>query len=146
MLLFKVLTKKEKLNIFLYTFSILIFFGILTGVWDSPFFARKIPTTTVDYYIFVPYALVAGLYLGIANTQCKIRGSGIGGLLGALGFACPTCNILLVSLFGNAAILAYFEPYRHLIGFIGLIILTYALHVKIKGRINNSTHEKTPTN
>ena len=72
--------------------------------------------------------------MGIENTNCKIRSGGIGGLLGALGFACPTCNILLVSLFGNATILAYFEPYRHALGFVGLAVFTYALYVKIKNR------------
>ena len=131
---FKTLSTKEKTQIGLYTLSILIGFGILTGVWDTPYFQRKIPTTIVDYMIFVPYAIIAGIYAGLENTSCKIRSGGIGGLLGALGFACPTCNILLVSLFGNATILAYFEPYRHALGFVGLAIFSYALFVKIKSR------------
>ena len=125
------LSRQDIIRSLLYTFGILLFIGITTSLIPNPIFMRKIDVLPLDYVIFVPYAVLLGFYLGIPTTVCSTKASWFGGLFGFLGFACPTCNAILLMTFGPSVLLTYFEPIRHLVGFIGLAVLAYVLYKKL---------------
>ena len=108
----------------------LLLLGIVTGLWENPIFTRKIEVTVWDYVIFIPYTILLALYFGMKRQVCKLHKSKVAIVLGFFGFACPTCNAILIMLFGSSALVAYFEPIRPLIGMIGVVIMVYAVYQK----------------
>ncbi len=132
----KYIRKEEWKNILFYFLVITLLFGTVTALWVNPFFIRKIEVKNLDYVIFAFYAILGSLYMGIDNKTCAInkKNGYFGGLLGFLGFACPTCNMILVMLVGNSILLTYFEPIRHIVGFIGVFLLFRGVYSKIEFR------------
>jgi threonine/homoserine/homoserine lactone efflux protein len=55
-----------------------------------------------------------------------MRTSGAGGIASFLGIACPTCNKVLVLIFGGPALLAWFDPVRPWLAAAGVIVMGYA--------------------
>lgn len=133
----KYIKNHEWKNIIFYFLVITLLFGTVTALWVNPIFIRKIEVKPLDYVVFGLYAIFGSLYMGIDNQSCAInKKSGyFGGILGFLGFACPTCNMILVMLVGNSILLTYFEPIRHILGFIGVFLLLKGVYQKIKFRI-----------
>ncbi len=126
-----IISKKEWRNIFIYFIVISALFGTTTALWDNPIYMRKIEIKTLDYVIFAFFTILGSFHMGLENKVCK-KSSVFGGVLGFVGFACPTCNAIFVLILGNHFLMNYFEPIRHYIGFIGIIILTWSLYRKIK--------------
>ncbi len=60
------------------------------------------------------------------TMQGTVRASGAGGLASFLGIACPTCNKVLMLVFGGPALLAWFDPLRPLLAAAGLVIMGIA--------------------
>ena len=61
-----------------------------------------------------------------------------GGVFGFLCFGCSICNQLLILLLVITRVLTYIEPYRPLIGSIGIGLLGYAVYNKGKLVFGNS--------
>ncbi len=121
-------------------YSILFFvvFGVLTVLIPNKFFARMTPITMLDYVFLIFISLLLGIYVSFYHYQKK-HGSKkcgavatSGGVFGFLSFGCSLCNKLLILLLGVAGVLAYVEPYRPLIGSIGVSLLGYAVYSKGK--------------
>jgi hypothetical protein len=55
-------------------------------------------------------SLLGGLYVALRRPACADRTAGVGGAVSFLGIACPTCNKLLMLLFGGELLVSYFEP------------------------------------
>ena len=86
--------------------------GTLTAVWSNPVFARMTPTQGFEVWLLAIQSVLVGVYIAIRRPRCPVRGAGFGSLLGFLGIACPTCNKILLIVFGSDLLLTYFEPYR----------------------------------
>jgi threonine/homoserine/homoserine lactone efflux protein len=71
-------------------------------------------------------ALLAGVTVALWVPRCRMRTSGAGGLASFLGIACPTCNKVLVLIFGGPALLAWFDPVRPWLAAAGVIVMGYA--------------------
>ena len=125
------ISRKEWKNIFIYFLLIGVLFGTTSSLWENPIYMRKIEIKTLDYWIFAFFTILGSFHMGIENRVCK-KSSMFGGILGFLGFACPTCNAILVLILGNSFLMTYFEPIRHYIGFIGIGVLAWSLYRKIK--------------
>ena len=100
--------------------------GTVTAVWANPFFVRM---TLVGPWEFVASALTAslgGVTAALWVPQCTLRASGTGGLASFLGIACPTCNKVLMLVFGGPALLAWFDPLRPWLAAAGLVIMGIA--------------------
>ncbi len=132
----KYVKKDEWKSILFYFLIISLLFGTVTALWSNPFFIRKIEVKKLDYVVFLFYTIFGSLYMGIDNKVCSVnkKNGYFGGILGFLGFACPTCNMILVMLVGNSVLLTYFEPIRHILGFIGVFLLFKGVYNKIKFR------------
>ena len=125
------LTRREKLSSVAISAGIFLGLGTLTALWQNPFFIRMTPISAWDFVILGLEALLLGLYLGIRSPACGIKRASIGGVLGFLGFGCSICNKILMLIFGASFLLIYFEPYRYLIGFLGIALIAIALQRKL---------------
>ena len=112
-------------------------FGIPTAVISNSFFIRMIPTTFLDYFFLTSSSILLGAYIGVhyykKNTVKKCNTIATTGSIGSfLAFGCPICNKLLVLLFGATALMTYFEPYRSVLGFMSIGLLSGVLYWRIK--------------
>ena len=81
-----------------------------------------------DYLILSVEALLIGLFFGIRTPSCATKKVGIGGIF---GFGCSVCNKFLLLLFNSTFILTYFEPVRHYVGVLGILLFSHALLQKL---------------
>jgi hypothetical protein len=97
--------------------------GTVTAVWANPLFVRMTPVGPWEFGATVLTALLGGVTAALWVPQCSLRGSGTGGLASFLGIACPTCNKVLMLLFGGPALLAWFDPIRPWLAAAGVVIM-----------------------
>lgn len=113
-------------------------FGIVTGLIPNPLFARMVGETGLDYFFLAASSALLGSYIAVhvykkdTSRTCSAAAY-TGGAGSFMAFGCPVCNTLLVLLFGTTALLAYFEPYRPVLGFLSIGLLIGALYFKFKG-------------
>lgn len=101
--------------------------GTLTALWPNPLFARMTPAQGFEIWLLVAQSLLIGLYVVIRRPHCPVRQAGAGSVVAFLGIACPTCNKLLLLLFGSGVLLEYFEPVRLYVAAAGVILTALAL-------------------
>jgi hypothetical protein len=105
--------------------------GILTVLVPNMLFVRMTPISWFDYVIWPVSALLIGGFMALRHAVAKGAAAcsttaGTGGVAAFLGFSCPICNKVLVLLIGTGGVLTFVEPYRHVIGVVGLLILAGA--------------------
>lgn len=100
--------------------------GTVTAVWANPLFVRMTPVGPWEFGATVLTALLAGVTVALWVPRCRLRTSGAGGLASFLGIACPTCNKILMLIFGGPALLAWFDPVRPWLAAGGVIVMGYA--------------------
>lgn len=99
--------------------------GTVSALWQNPFFVRMTPVGIWELPAAAVMAALGGAYAAIAVPACRTGGAG--GILGFVGIACPTCNKILMLIFGGPALLTYFDPIRPLVAAIGIAVLAWAL-------------------
>lgn len=115
----------------------LVSFSLITALFPNNWFMRMTPTNNLDYVFLVLTSILLGTYVSLSLTEKKqkkqsnaaVYGGGVGGFL---GFGCALCNKLLLLIFGAAGVLTYVEPYRPLIGTMGVGLMGYAVYTKSK--------------
>lgn len=100
--------------------------GTVTAVWINPLFVRMTPVGPWELGATTMTALLAGVTVGLWVPQCRLRTSGAGGVASFLGIACPTCNKVLMLIFGGPALLAWFDPVRPYLAVAGVILMSVA--------------------
>ncbi len=107
---------------------ILVFAGLgtVTAVWANPFFVRMTPVGPWELAATAMTALLAGTTAAFWVPLCDMRTSGTGGIASFLGIACPTCNKILMLIFGGPALLAWFDPVRPFLAAAGVIVMAFA--------------------
>lgn len=100
--------------------------GTVSALWDNPIFIRMTPAGAWEIAALLLLSLLAGLFVAIRRPSCSVRSAGAGGVIGFLGVACPTCNKVLMLLFGGELLLAYFEPIRLYVAAAGVLVLAVA--------------------
>ena len=100
--------------------------GTVTAVWANPLFVRMTPVGPWEFGATFLTALLAGLTVAVWVPRCGLRTSGAGGLASFLGIACPTCNKILMLIFGGPALLAWFDPVRPWVTAAGVIVMGFA--------------------
>lgn len=106
--------------------GVLFFFitGLVTGLIPNPFYIRKVPITLLDYVFLATTTVLSAAFFGKQECgELDRRLSYFGGATGFLAFACPTCNLFLLSFFSSSAILTYFDPLRPLLGIVSTTVL-----------------------
>lgn len=100
--------------------------GTVSALWSNPLFIRMTPSGAMEIALLAALSVLLGAYFALRRPQCSARPAGAGGVAGFLGIACPTCNKLLMLLFGGELLLTYFEPARLYLAAAGVLILTAA--------------------
>ena len=127
MKLLKQLSLKEWLSTLIIASAAFLLLGTITALWNNSFFIRMTEVNGWDYIILSFESLLIGLFFGIQAPHCATKKAGIGGVLGFVGFGCSVCNKILLFLFGSRFLLSYFEPVRHYVGALGLLLFSYAI-------------------
>ncbi|RMF90462.1 MAG: hypothetical protein D6736_06700 [Nitrospinota bacterium] len=119
-----------------------LLFGVVTVLIPNRFFLRMTTTTPLDYLFLTLTSGLLGTYLSLHLFQrrqgrgaCTVAAYG-GGVGGFLGFGCALCNKPLLLLLGVSGVLTYIEPYRPLIGSLGIGLMGYAVYRKGKGIVH----------
>jgi hypothetical protein len=123
----KQLSLKEWLSTLIIASAAFLLLGTITAIWNNSFFIRMTEVNGWDYIILSFESLLIGLFFGIQASHCATKKAGIGGVFGFIGFGCSVCNKILLLLFGSSFLLSYFEPVRHYVGALGLLLFSYAL-------------------
>lgn len=97
--------------------------GTVTALWSNPFFIRMTPVGGWEVALLGLLSLLLGNYVAIRRPRCSIRSASVGSVTGFLGIACPTCNKILMLLFGGELLLSYYEPIRLYVAAAGVLIL-----------------------
>lgn len=106
--------------------------GTVSALWPNPLFMRMTPAGAREISLLAALSLLGGLYVALRRPACADRTAGVGGIVGFLGIACPTCNKLLMLLFGGELLLAYFEPVRLYVAGAGTVILALAVLLEVR--------------
>lgn len=115
-------------------FSITVGAGLLIGLptrlIPSPLFVRMIPTTWIDYALFVISLVLLGLSWALprtASSRVTERRSVVGGIGTLLAVGCPTCNKIVLLLLGSGGALSYFAPLQPVLGIAAIVLIGSAL-------------------
>ncbi|TBN46780.1 hypothetical protein EYF88_15975 [Paracoccus sediminis] len=100
--------------------------GTVSAVWTNPLFVRMTPVGAWEALAAGVMAVLAGATAALWVPQCRARGARSGGVVGFLGIACPTCNKLLMFLFGGPVLLAWFDPVRPYLALAGIVVMAFA--------------------
>ena len=103
--------------------ALFVVVGTVTAVWANPFFTRMTPVGVWELAATGLLAALSGVTTAFWVPQCRMRGPGGGGIISFLGIACPTCNKLLMLIFGGPALLAWFDPVRPYFAIAGIGIM-----------------------
>ena len=106
--------------------ALFVVLGTVTAVWANPLFVRMTPVGPWEFGATVLTALLAGVTTALWVPRCRLRTSGTGGIASFLGIACPTCNKVLMLIFGGPALLAWFDPVRPWLAAAGVIVMGFA--------------------
>ena len=101
--------------------------GTVSAIWENPFFVRMTPVGTWEFPTLIVLSTLTGVFAAIRRPVCSLNQVGTSSIAGFLGIACPTCNKILMLIFGGEALMRWFDPIRPLISVLGLAILIYAI-------------------
>lgn len=97
--------------------------GSVAALWDNPWFVRMTPAGAWEVTALLSMSMLSGIFIAIRRQACSLRPTGAGGIIGFVGIACPTCNKVLMLLFGGEFLMAYLEPLRPHLATLGVLIL-----------------------
>lgn len=100
--------------------------GTVSALWDNPLFIRMTPVGSWELPALAVLSALSGLYVAVRRPFCSARRAGAGGVADFIGIACPTCNKLLMLLFGGELLMTWFDPIRPLIAALGIVLLAVA--------------------
>lgn len=108
--------------------------GTITAVWANPLFTRMTPIGWWEWPALVIVAVLAGTFTAVRRPECSTKKAGLGGLASFVGIACPTCNKILMLIFGGEALLRWFDPIRPAVTVLGMGLLAYAIWLEWQKR------------
>ena len=108
--------------------------GTITAVWANPLFTRMTFVGWWELPALAVVATLAGVFTAIKTPTCGTKKAGLGGLASFLGIACPTCNKILMLIFGGEALLRWYDPVRPAVTVIGMGLLAFAIRSELQKR------------
>lgn len=118
--------------------------GVPTGIIETPFYTRMTPVVWWNYPVWAGSAVLTALvfttYVRGPATGAPVTGrAGVGGVLSLFAVGCPICNKLVVSLIGVSGALNVWAPVQPVLGAAGLLLLGYALRVRVRAERSCAT-------
>jgi len=111
--------------------------GTVAALWSNPFFTRMTLVSGWEIALLALLSLLLGIYVAIRRPRCSVRSASVGSIAGFLGIACPTCNKVLMLLFGGELLLSYYEPLRLYVAAAGVLmvaVVTLREWLRVQGR------------
>lgn len=127
-----------------------VLIGVPSDVIPNPVFGRPVDVTWWSYPVLAITAVLGGLliatYVREPSDAASIeplddeldrpaKTAGIGGLLSFFAVGCPTCNKLVVLAIGTTGALDWFAPAQPLLAVASLLLLGWALRVRLEGEV-----------
>ncbi len=115
----------------LFALLLALVLGIPTALIPNPFYHRMLPLTGLDYFFWIATsALIAAniVVFVCRQTQKQSKLAWGGGIVGFFSFACPICNLVLMSIFGSTVLLTVLEPLRPWLGMLSIGMLSVSLY------------------
>ena len=116
--------------------------AIPTALIPNPIFGRKIPPTWWSWPALIVSSVLGGLLVATyvrdpANDDdvANRRKGTAGGLLTFFAVGCPVCNKLALLALGYTGALQWFGPIQPYLGAIGVVLLAWALRVRLRGEV-----------
>lgn len=108
--------------------AVLVFasMGTVSAVWANPLFVRMTPVGAWEFPSLVLLAALTGTFVALPSA-CGLRRAAAGGTVGFVGIACPTCNKILMLIFGGEALMIWFAPMRPYLTAGGIVVLSIAV-------------------
>ena len=117
--------------------------GSVAALWPTGFFVRMTPAGPLEIAGLALTAALTGIFVAIRRPRCSVKSAGIGGVLGFLGVACPTCNKLLMLAFGAPLLMTYFEPVRLYLVVAGIAALGWAIWRELRFSGQSASRQAT---
>ena len=115
--------------------------GLPTVLIPNGVFGRDIPVTWWAWPVLAVTAVLAGLVGATyvrspmaASTKESTSGM-VGGVLAYFAVGCPVCNKIALLAFGYSGALQWFAPAQPVLGVLGIGLLAFALHRRLRGEI-----------
>lgn len=111
--------------------------GLTTAVIPNPVFGRSVPPTDWAVEVLLATAVLTGLltatYVSTGREEGLDRRWTAGALLSYFAIGCPVCNKLALLALGSSGALQFFAPVQPYLAFAGLVLLGWALMVRLRG-------------
>jgi hypothetical protein len=127
------------------TLGSLLVLGLPTDLVSNPVFGRQVAAPWWAWPILVATSVLSGLLLatyvrGEVGGGLETLGDGaghrgaLGGVLAFFAVGCPVCNKLALVALGYAGALRWFAPIQPYLGTAALILLAWALRMRLRGQ------------
>lgn len=132
----------------------LVFGGLLgaaTVLIPNSFFVREIPPEWWNYPVWIVTSVFAGLLVGTyvrdkpgaddpglqddPGSRRSSRAGVAGAFLAWFAVGCPVCNKFALLALGYSGAITWFAPVQPLLAVVGLVLITVALVVRLRGRV-----------
>lgn len=119
------------------TIAVGVLTGIPTAIIPNPLFTRMVPAGPLNYAFWAVTSVLLGLVAAtyFAKSGAPMIGEGKvagGGILSIFAVGCPVCNKIVVLVLGVSGALTYFAPLQPLIGLVSVVLLVYALRLRLR--------------
>lgn len=127
--------------------------GLPTVLIPNPVFGREIPMTWWAWPVLLVTAVLAGLVGAtyVRNTSGPDAGTDkastsgmVGGVLSYFAVGCPVCNKIALLAFGYSGALQWFAPAQPFLGVLGIGLLVWALHRRLRGEVACAVPTRRP--
>lgn len=121
--------------------------AVPTDLIDTPIFGREVPPTWWAWPSLLVSSVLAGLLLAsyVATPERTVtdrtatRGGWVGSVLTFFAVGCPVCNKLVLLALGSAGAMTWFEPVQPLLQIAAVILLAWALRMRLLGELSCPT-------
>jgi hypothetical protein len=128
------------------TVAYVLVVAVPTDLVDTPVFGREVAPTWWSWPALVVSSVLAALLTasyvsplaggtGDEGTDRAARSAWVGSVLTFFAVGCPVCNKLVLLALGSAGAMAWFEPAQPLLQLAALVLLAWALRVRLRGEI-----------
>jgi hypothetical protein len=120
----------------------LLVVGLPTDVVPNPVFGRSVEVTWWSYPALVLAAVLGGLLAATYVRTGRPAGAeidrpgklgAVGGFAAYLAVGCPVCNKLVLLALGTTGAMQWFAPVQPLLAAGGVVLLGWALLVRLRG-------------
>lgn len=117
--------------------------AVPTDLIDTPLFGREVPPTWWAWPSLALSAVLAGLLVAsyvaspdrLPADRTATRGGWVGSLLTFFAVGCPVCNKVVLLALGSTGAMTWFQPVQPLLQIAAVVLLAWALRLRLFGEL-----------